>query len=63
MKKFQVKLTGYNITTESGHNWSTSMAPDVTLEQAKKYFIGKQFDIGVYPNEKMEKVIKVESLN
>lgn len=52
-------LPAFRITTSSGHSWVTSMAKDVTLQKAKDYFLGQRVDVGVYPREKMEKVVKV----
>ena len=60
-------LPAFKVTTDTGHSWTTSMAKGITLAQAKKYFLGQSFDVGVFPEEKMEKVVKVvqigESLN
>lgn len=56
-------LTSWLITTSTGYNWSTSMAPSVTQEQAEKYFLNKRFNVGVYPHSKIETVVKVTSLN
>lgn len=44
-------------TTTSGYSWKTSVNRTSTLESVCQYFLGQWFDIGVYPVEKMEKVI------
>ena len=49
------KVTIYTSNT----NWTTSVNPQMTNEEIEKYFLNKFFDVGVYPVEKMEKVIKV----
>ena len=40
-------------------NWTTSVNPDLSDEEIEKYFLNKYFDVGNYPVEKMEKVIKI----
>ncbi len=55
-------LTAWRMTTESGHQWSTSMANGLTKAEVEKYFIGAYVNIGVYPEEKPERVVKVEEL-
>lgn len=44
------------IDTKTNH-WYTNVNTD--LEGTKKYFLGKFFNIGIYPAEKMEKVNSV----
>jgi hypothetical protein len=46
------------ITTESGHSWTTDI--NGTDQSICEYFLGNQFDVGVYPAEKLEKVVSVE---
>jgi len=46
------------VTTKSGHSWTTSI--NGTYQSIVKYFMGKRFDVGVYPQEKMEQVVSVE---
>ena len=53
-------LTSYKITYADGSTTSTNMAAGVTLEDAKAYFIGERFDLGVYPVENMQTAVKVE---
>ena len=60
--KIDEALTAYKITFEDGSTMSTSMASTVSLEDAKKYYIGQYFNMGVYPKEKMLKAVKVEKL-
>ena len=55
-------LTAYKITYADGSTSSTNMAAHVTLDNAKKYFIGERFDLGVYPQENMQEVVKVEHI-
>ena len=46
------------VTTTSGHNWTTPI--NGSFSEIVSYFLGKRFDIGIFPIEKMERVIKVE---
>jgi len=46
------------VTTTSGHTWGTDI--NGSDESITEYFLGKFFDIGVYPEERLEKVVKVE---
>ena len=41
-------------------NYSTSVSKQTTEEKARDYFVGKRFDVGVYPEERMERVIDIE---
>lgn len=45
------------IKTKS-HQWSTDI--NGTDAEIKSYFLGQYFNVGVYPQEKMEQVISVE---
>jgi hypothetical protein len=47
------------LETTSGYKWKTSLADGVTLESVKRYFMGRKFNIGTYPTEKMEKVVHI----
>ena len=58
-----MELTRYEITYEDNTTSSTSMASHMTLQMAKNYFIGKLFNLGVFPVENMVKAVKVKSLN
>ena len=42
------------------YNYETSVAGHITEAEARKYFVGQMFNVGVYPNEKMEKVMDIE---
>lgn len=42
------------------YNYSTSVSSDVTESEARKYFVGKMFDVGVYPKENMQKAVDIE---
>ncbi len=53
-------LPAYRITYENGKQIVTSMS--ATLNEATAYFLGTYADIGVYPVENMQKVIKVEEI-
>ena len=55
-------LTAYEITYKDGQTTRTNMAAGVTLEQAKAYFIGKRFDLGVFGNENMQVATDVKEL-
>jgi hypothetical protein len=55
------KLTAYKITYDDGSTSSTNMAAGVTLDDAKKYFIGKTFtDEDHKGKETKRKAVKVE---
>lgn len=53
-------MVSVKVTTTSGITWSTSI--NGTKEEIEYYFLGVYFNVGIYPVEKMEKVIKVEIL-
>ena len=42
------------------YNYSTSVGPNVTEEEAKKYFLGKFFNVGVYPKEILQKPTRIK---
>lgn len=46
------------ITTTSGHTWTTDI--NGTDYEICRYFLNQWFDVGVYPVEKIEKVIRVD---
>lgn len=48
------------LTTETGYKWETNVSSTATKESIEKYFLGNVFNVGSYPTEKMETVIKVE---
>ena len=45
------------ITTEDGTQWATSI--NGTNSEIRKYFMSNYFDVGVYPKEKMSKVVNL----
>ena len=51
-------MIAVKVTTESGYDWETNI--NGTIEKARAYFMGNAFNVGFYPVEKMEKVVKVE---
>jgi len=46
------------LTTETGFSWITSI--NGTDQEIQAYFLNQFLDVGKYPVEKMERVIKVE---
>jgi hypothetical protein len=56
-------LTAYEITYDNGEKTRTSMAAGVTLDDAKKYFIGKRFNFGAFPVEDMHVAVDVIRLD
>lgn len=42
------------------YNYRTSLSPQSTEESARDYFVGKTFDVGIYPKEQMEEVIDIK---
>lgn len=49
------------LTTKTS-SWKTSINPNMENKEIKEKFLNKFFDVGSYPNEKLEKVEKVEFL-
>lgn len=47
-------------TTTSGYTWKTSVSKQTTKEDAERYFLGQYFDVAAYPEERMEKVVRVD---
>lgn len=45
------------ITTEDGTQWSTDI--NGTNTEIRKYFMGQYTDVGVYPEERMSKVVNL----
>lgn len=56
-------MKAVKLTTESGYSWTTDVSDHSTKESATKYFVGNKFDVAAYPNEKLEKVVKIEFLD
>ena len=42
------------------YNYITSVSDGTTDESARLYFVGTSFDMGIYPNEDLQKCINVE---
>ena len=42
------------------HNYTTSVSPSTNHESAKDYFVGKSFNVGVFPIENFQKCIGIE---
>ncbi len=59
----RIVLAAYRVILEDGTSYITSMSEKTTLEDVKLYFVGQNIDRGVYPKEKMVKVIGVEKIN
>lgn len=57
------KLKTAKLTTATGYTWSTSVSATASYESIIQYFLGQTFDVGTYPIEKLEKVVKVEIFN
>ena len=55
-------MKAYRITTDSGYQWETSINPNCSHEDVISYFLNKTFDVGCYPKEKLEKVVRVERI-
>lgn len=53
-------LNWVEVFTTCGHSWKTSVSSQTTKEDAEKYFVGQMFNIGVFPEEKMAKVARIE---
>ena len=41
-------------------NYTTNLSGDISEQEAKKYFVGQKFDVGVYPKENMQQVIDID---
>ena len=46
------------LTTETGYTWSTNC--NGTDEEICRYFLGQRFDVGAFPKEDMQIVVKCE---
>jgi hypothetical protein len=42
------------------YNYTTAVGPNVTEESAKQYFLGKYFNVGVYPKEILQKPTRIK---
>jgi len=54
-------MNSAKFTTTSGYNWTTDI--NGSLSDVAGYLLGKMVDAGVYPQEKMEKVVSLEMWN
>jgi hypothetical protein len=45
------------------YNYSTNVNPKATDEEIQKYFVNNYFDVGIFPHENLQKVIKIEINN
>ena len=45
---------------DKSKNYWTSVSEKATKESCKKYFVGKVFNVGIYPKEDMQKCIGIE---
>jgi|GEM_PF-4443577 len=57
------QLPAYKITFDNGDTIVTSMAAHIGLEEAKKYYLGKYFNMGSGDKDKMVKATCVEMAN
>ena len=42
------------------YNYTTNVSSSTTEAEAKKFFVGKMFNVGSYPKENMQEVIDIE---
>jgi hypothetical protein len=52
-------LPAFEITYSDGSKSRTSMAAGITLDEARKYFVGEWFNIGSFPDENMQRAVDV----
>jgi len=45
---------------DSKYNYSTDVSTKTTEQTAKRYFVGQDFDLGIYPAENMQTCIGIE---
>ena len=45
---------------DAKYNYTTGVSSQSTEETAKAYFVGKYFDLGIYPNENMQECTNIE---
>lgn len=55
-------LKSVKLTTEQGTTWATSVNGSLDNEEIAKYFMNNFFNVGIFPKEKLEKVVKIEFL-
>lgn len=49
--------------TDSKYNYETNVSSNSTEQTAKEYFVGKYFDLGIYPKEDFQKCIDIEFID
>jgi hypothetical protein len=42
------------------YNYQTNVNPKITEKEAREYFVGKRFDLGVFPNENLQECIDID---
>ena len=47
----------------SEYNYCTNLSAESTKTSAENYFIGKSFDLGIYPNEDLQKCTGLEFID
>lgn len=48
------------IFSNSQYNYETNVSANSTEQTTKEYFVGKYFDLGIYPKEDFQKCIGIE---
>ena len=48
------------IFSNSQYNYETNVSANATEQTTKEYFVGKYFDLGIYPKEDIQKCIDIE---
>ena len=57
------ELRAVKVTFENGDHLTTSMAAHLTDEDIKDYYkVGRSFNVGIGPNDNMQRVAKVDIL-
>ena len=51
------------IFSNSQYNYETNVSANATEQTTKEYFVGKYFDLGIYPKEDMQKCIDIEFID
>ena len=59
MAKFKTASVKFE---DSKYNYETSINPNCTDENIKKYFVGVCFNVGFFPSENMQKCISCNVL-
>lgn len=48
---------------DSQYNYTTNVSAQSTRETTEDYFVGKWFDLGIYPKENMQQCTGIEFTN